>query len=190
MSALFDAIETRIADILISGRGADGALGSDATARSIPAGRFRWSADGVSQRDPAIPAAERDRALSIDWESVSDSEDDANELDGEAIRTARFTLLVAYAEGPALEDYVHVASVTETQAVAAANARKRALSDAERIRRALCFPALYGGGVSPEIVGIDREGASTVERLFEGVLLCTTSYRLVLAVPMATSFDP
>ena len=109
---------------------------------------------------------------------------------GEAIRTARFTLLVAYAEGPALEDYVHVASVTETQATAAANARKRALSDAERIRRALCFPALYSGGVSPEIVSLSREGASTVERLFEGVLLCATTYRVVIAVPMGTSFDP
>ena len=189
MTAYLDEIETRLGAVLFSGRGADGALGSDALARSIPEGRFRWSQDGVSQRDPAIPAAERDRALSIDWESISDS-DDSNELDGEAIRWARFTLLVAYAEGPALEDYVHVASVTETQATAVANARKRALSDAERIRRAICFPALFGGGTSPTIIGCDREGASVVERLTEGVLLCATTYRLILAVPMATSFDP
>lgn len=188
MAAYFDAIETRIAAILYGGRGADGSLGSDATARSIPAGRFRWSQDGVSQRDPAIPAAERDRAYSIDWESISDS-DDSNELDGEAIRWARFTLLVSYAEGTSLAEYAHTAGA-EVAATVVSNARKRALSDAERIRRALCFPALYGSDTSPVIVGIDREGASTVERLTEGVLLCATTYRLILAVPMGTTFDP
>jgi len=191
VSQYLDEIERRIADVLCEGRGSDGSLGADAQTRSIPAGRFRWSATGVSQRDPLIPAAERDRTISLDWESVSDSEADANELDGEAIRTVRLTLLVGYVDGPGQAEYVHpIDGTAETRALAAANARRRALSDAERIRRALCWPDLYGSDTAPSIVLCAREGASAIEPLTNGVLLCATTYRLVVAVPMADDFDP
>lgn len=191
MSGYLDEIEARMAAVLCDGRGADGTLGTDAQGRAIPAGRFRWTRDGVSQRDPAIPDAERDHALSFDWTSAADSPDDSNEIDGDAIRHVRLELLVAYVEGPALAQLAFPSPGTgETKAAAVANARKRALSDAERIRRALCFPSLFGGGTAPEIIGCSREGASTIERLTSGVLLCATTYLLILAVPMGSDFDP
>lgn len=191
MAQFFDAVEARILAVVCSGRGADGSLGPDALARSIPSGRFRKPANDASVRDPAYPAAELDRAVSIEWLSVEDDPDAlSNERDTRQLRQARFNLLVGYAAGIDASAYVHLASGTgETQAGAAAYPHRRALSDAERIRRALAWGPLVQG-TTPEIVQCVREGATALEPIDLGRVLSITPYRVTLEVNMTTTFDP
>lgn len=55
---------------------------------------------------------------------------------------------------------------------------------------ARCASRRSSAAAQPEIIGCNREGASTIERLTSGVLLCATTYLLILAVPMGSDFDP
>lgn len=191
MAQFFDAVEARVLAVVCSGRGADGSLGADAQARSITAGRFRKPANDASVRDPAYPAAELDRAVSVEWLSVEDDPDTlSNERDTKQLRQARFNLLVGYAAGIDASAFVHLASgTTETQAGAAAYPYRRALSDAERIRRALAWGPLVQG-TTPEIVQCVRDGATTLEPIDLGRVVAITPYRLTLEVDMTTTFDP
>lgn len=191
MAQFFDAVETRILAVVCGGRGADGSLGAEAQARSIPASRFRKPSNDASVRDPGVPAVELDRVVSVEWLSSEDDPDSlSNERDTSQLRQVRFNLLVAYVAGAGVSDFVHLASGTsETRAGAAAYPNRRALSDAERIRRALAWPSLVQG-TTPEVVQLHREGPTTLEAIDAGRIVSVTPYRATLEVNMTTTFDP
>lgn len=191
MAQMLDAVEDRLHAVLCSGRGSDGALGTDAQARAVPAGHFRRPQTDASVRDPQYPPEELDRAVSIEWLSIEDTNEVHNEYDSAAIRTVRCNVLVGYVAAPALSGLAHELG-GETEAGAVAHWRRRALGDAERIKRALCFLGLAGGTLSDgvEWVGCTRDGATTLEDLGEGRALSSSPYVLTIAYTLTTAYTP
>lgn len=193
MAQVLTALETRLGDILFRARGADNSLGLDAAQRSIPADRFRPVSSDAPLRDPSYPREQFDRAARFEWLSVGDEGNPNNPLNGPQFRRARLALVVGYAQGAdvAIQPYIKL-SGSETAAGAAMAARLRALSDAERIYRALAFPALLTGApvIDPVPLSCFREGASEVEDLGDGRLLCTTVYAVRFESQSGTTYDP
>ena len=74
MTSPYLTLRNRLLAIVCDARGADGSLGADALAKSIPLGRFRRAQDGAPLRDPAYPAGALDRAVRVDWLSEADDE--------------------------------------------------------------------------------------------------------------------
>ena len=68
--------------------------------------------------------------------------------------------------------------------------RVRALSDAERIFRALTFIEIVTGDADPDIVGIWRTGPSVLDDLGGGRIVCTTPYRALLSVTTGAAYLP
>lgn len=188
MAELLDAIEARLLAVVCLGRGTDGSLGSDAEARAIDAGRFRVASTGISLRDPSYTPSAFDRAVSLDWESISDEPDPANDYDALALRVVRFVLLTGVVYGPSLAAYAHT-SGNELPATVVEQARRRALQDAERIRLALGFGALVKGGTNPTIVGIEREGPTTIEDIGQGMLVSSTPYRCIIEIDTTSPYE-
>lgn len=190
MAQLFDDVEDRIHAVLCQGRGASG-MSSDAAARSVTSGHFRRPQTDASVRDPAYPAEEFDRAVQIEWLAVGDVNEASNEYDGVAIRVARCNLLVGYFAAPALSGLARIIG-SETAAGAVTHWRRRALGDAERIKRALCFAEIAAGTLASTVewVGCTRDGETTLEDIGEGRALSITPLRITLAYPLATAFTP
>ena len=190
MAQLFDDVEDRVHAVVCTGRGTSG-MSSDAAARAITTAQFRRPTTDASVRDPAYPAEEFDRAVQIEWLAVGDVNDVSNEYDGTAIRTARCNLLVGYFAAPALSALARILG-SETAAGAVTHWRRRALGDAERIKRALCFAEIASGTLSSTVewVGCTRDGETTLEELGEGRALSITPLRITLAYPLATAFTP
>jgi len=140
------ALRNRLLAIVCDARGADGSLGADALAKSIPLGRFRRAQDGAPLRDPAYPAGALDRAVRVDWLSEADDEGGNNPLQAPHFYAARISVTHALLYGTALSAALSVAS-GETAATVALQPQERALMDARRIRRALAFPELREKGV-------------------------------------------
>lgn len=189
---IFSVLESRLNAILFSARGADGSLGADATARSIPADRFRPAASNAPLRDPAYPREQFDRAVRLEWMGVEDAEGDDNELDSVMLRTARLSLQVGYVQGAdaGIRPFAVLAG-SETAAAVTVAARARALSDAERIRRALALSDLFAyGGLDPVPLSCDREGSASIEDLNDGRVVCATVYRVLYQASAATNYDP
>jgi hypothetical protein len=70
-------------------------------------------------------------------------------------------------------------------------ARERALSDAERIERALTFAGLYQeSGDDPAIVYIMRDGDTNLLDLGAGRLIARTVYVVTLQENVATNYQP
>ena len=65
MTSPYLTLRNRLLAIVCDARGADGSLGADALAKSIPLGRFRRAQDGAPLRDPAYPAGALDRAVRV-----------------------------------------------------------------------------------------------------------------------------
>ena len=196
MSQVLDALEQRLTDVLANGRGADGSLGADAQARSIPVNRFRPADAGGSLTDPQYEAGKADRAFRWTWLSVTDLTGTRNPWDDPQPRRALVRLDVLYLAGAGAEiqPFVSVAAGTgETAAVAAVTATRRALSDAERIWRALGYPLLTRDSptTDPEIIGVQRapEG-SRAQELPGGRVLCSTVYVVDFQSNSSTTYDP
>ena len=190
MAQLFDDIESRIHAVLCTGRGTSGMSG-DAAARAITAAQFRRPTTDASVRDPAYPAEEFDRAVQIEWLAVGDVNEASNEYDGTAIRVARCNILVGYFAAPALSGLARVLG-SETASGAVTHWRRRALGDADRIKRALCFAEIAAGTLASTVewIGCTRDGETTLEEIGEGRALSITTYRINFAYPLATAFAP
>jgi hypothetical protein len=191
VSLLLDPVEGRLVAVLESNRGGSG-MSADAAARAIPAGWFRRVQRGAPLRDPGLAVEAFDRAYQFEWLSIGDDPDPANGLDSTSLRRVTFTLAVGYVYGTDFASFVHrVPSESTSQADSAPRARMRALSDAERIYRALSFNEIVtGDGLDPAIVGIWRDGPSAVEDLGGGRLACLTPYRALILVSAAGSYAP
>ena len=190
MSNPYLTLRDRLLAIVCDARGADGSLGSDAQAKSIPVGRFRRAQDGSSLRDPSYPAGAFDRAVRVDW--LSEADDGSNNpLDGPHFYAARVSVTHAILYGSALSAAVSTAT-GETAATVALQPQERALMDARRIRRALACPDLLraSGDTDPVPLACVREGETTLEDLGNGRMLAVSMYTLRWQSNNANADDP
>ena len=65
MTSAYATLEARLYDIMVNGRGVNGALGADALAKSIPVGRFRAARQNAPLRDTTYPSVDFDRAVFV-----------------------------------------------------------------------------------------------------------------------------
>jgi hypothetical protein len=186
-----DAASTRLVAILTQGRGADGSLGAEAQTCSIPADRFRLSQSNAPLRDGSQNRGALDRAIRLEWSSIEDAGAPDNELDSVQLRWLHLSLQVAYVQ--AQGDVAAFAKTigSETAAAVIQDARKRALSDAERIRKAVTSPFLFPyGSTDPVLLSCDREAPTTLEDLGDGIVIATTPYRVLYQANSGTTYDP
>lgn len=190
MASLLDEIDARILDVVCSGRGTGVGFGTEAQARAVPSGDFRSTAHDASLRGPTYPLDAFDRAVQVSWLSLADEPEISNEMDATSLRTARFELLVGYVTSEAHQHYVRLLG-SENRATAAVRWERRALSDAERIKRALCFAEIAAGPLTVvRLIGLARDGASTREDLGEGRGISITPYQLRFDYTTSGSIAP
>lgn len=190
MSNLYLTLRDRLLAIVVDARGADGSLGPDALAKSIPAGRFRRAKDGAPLRDPSYPAGAFDRSVRVDW--LGEIDDGANNpLDNPHYYVGRVSVTVATMYGAALSAVLSTTS-GETAATVALQPQERALGDSHRIARALACPDLIraSSDTSPVPLGCYREGETVVEDLGNGRALAVTMYSYRYQVDNAQNHDP
>ena len=182
MSDLYAHLRDRLTAIVVDGRGADGSLGAEAQARSIPAGRFRRASQNLPLRDPNYPGGAFDRAVRVDWLAESDDTPN-NPVNHPHFYVARVSVSHGVLYGPALAGATALAS-GESASVAVADYQERALSDARRIRRALACNALIRDAADTVScpIGCFRDGETTLDDLGGGRLVVSSGlvfrYRL------------
>lgn len=191
MSTLLATFVTRTDAILGQGRGADGSLGAGAQLRSIPAGVFRPTPNNAPLTDERIGSESIDRAYRREVMSIGSGPYARNTLASSQLRQARIAFDVGYIYGQAT-DFVRLwPGTTESASTSVWEARERALSDAERIERALTFAGLYQeSGDDPAIVYIMRDGDTNLLDLGAGRLIARTVYVVTLQENVATNYQP
>lgn len=191
MTALLTGLRSRIDAILSEGRGVDGSLGAQAQIRAIPAGAFRGTPDNCPLTDAQLGAESVDRAYAVTFLSSSDDPLTNRVLSSAQVRTVVVVLDVGYVYGQ-LAAFVHPwPGSTESASTVVWQASQRAISDAERIKRALCFFGLYQhSGDDPAIVSIARNGASQVVDLGAGRLSCRTLFDVMIQLDVTEDYDP
>lgn len=185
MTALLDGFRTRALDILCNGRGADGSLGVPAQQRAIAANRYRASASNAPLE--SLGTESFDRAVRVAPQSIADTPYANNELSSAQLRVMLVFIDVGYVQGasPAFVD----AKGGESASTVQYTARERAISDAEMIKRALTFPALYQDmSDDPMIVEIHRAGASEITDLGDRIV-CRTLYSVTLQLNATTTYN-
>lgn len=190
--ALANSVRARVLAVVCEGLGADGALGPDALARSIPADEFHPAGRDTPLRGNSYAAEDFDRAVQVRWLSILDEPEESNELDPNALRIARFEVLVGYLTASVLAPQAQLLG-SEAMEDAVAEWTDRAIDDAERIKRALCFAQLSCGALATaRLVGFAREGSTvTDDSVGEGRGLAITTYRVTLGYTLAsTALDP
>jgi len=181
-------IETRLDAILKGGRGADGALGADALARSIPADRYRRSTDGASLRDFAYPINGFDRAYSYEWGAIEPAEENANQACSRMLVRVSLELLLGHLYGAEHARMIRTVG-SEVAATVALRPRVRLVGDVLRISRALCLGTLFGNDTDPVIVNVMPAGATSTEDLGDR-LLTTVPFSVVLNVSQTSAYTP
>ena len=193
MSNAFLTLESRLYAILCDARGADGSLGADATAKSIPVGRFRRALDSCPMRDATYPPEFFDRAVFVEWLSDADDNGGAinNPLDNPHFNTARIAIANGVIYGTAIGEFLSLAG-SEVRSTVALQPRSRALNDALRCVRALACPDLLRGGTTLDPVPLScvRDGATSVEDFGDGRLLAVTTYSLRYQADNSQNYDP
>lgn len=191
MSSQYLALRDRILAIVCDARGADGSLGAEAQARSIPAGRFRRAVTGAPLRDPDYPAGAFDRAVRLDWLAESDDADGNNPQDNPHFYVARVSVTNAVLYGAALSGALST-TTGETAATVALQVQERALMDARRIRRALACPPLIrsSSDTDPAPLACVREGETTIDDLGNGRALALTVYAYRYQLDNSAAGDP
>lgn len=191
MSNAFLTMESRLYAILCDGRGADGTLGPDALAKSIPAGRFRRAKDSSPLGDPTYPPDLFDRAVRVEWLADADEPSPNNPMDDPQHRLASVAISHGVLYGTALAAFLALTGA-EVASTVVLQPKPRALNDAMRAQRALACPSLLRGGTAldPQPLACVREGATTLEDLGEGRMLAVTNYSLLYVSDNAQAYDP
>ena len=191
MTSAFATLETRLYDIMVNGRGANGSLGTDALAKSIPVGRFRQARMNAPLRDITYPSVDFDRAVFVEWLADADDPTINNPIDNPQHRVARVAICNAVTYGNAVTDFL-VLSGTESAATVIDQPRQRALNDSARLQRALGNPDLLRGGtvLDPVPLACVREGGTTIEDMGGGRMLASTVYALRYQMDNASAYDP
>ena len=191
MTALLTGFVARVDAILSQGRGADGALGAQAQVRSIPAGVFRPPPNNAPLGDATLGTESYDRAYRREELSIEDDPYANNTLSSSQLRVMRVALDVGYVYGEASTFIRTWPGTTESASAVVWEARQRAISDAERIKRALCFQPLYqAAGDDPAIVVITRSGATEINDLGAGRLVARTVFSVTLQLNVSEDYDP
>lgn len=190
MASITTEIRERLLSVICGGRGTDGSLGTDAQDRSITSGHFRDATRDTSLRGPTYPASEFDRAVQLRWLAVLDEPEESNELDPTQLRRARIEVMVGYLAASLLEQHVNLLGIEE-RSEAIAQWTDRAVNDAERVKRALCFSQLSCGALTTvRLIGIAREGSTVTEDLSDGRGLSLTTYRILFSYSGSASLTP
>lgn len=185
MTALLDGFRTRVLDILCNGRGVNGSLGTPAQQRAIAANRYRPSPNNAPLE--SVGTESFDRSVRIAPQSIGDTPFANNELSSAQLRVMTVLIDVGYAQGttPTFID----AKGGEVAATVQYTARERAISDAEMIKRALTFPALYQDmSDDPMIVEIHRDGRSEIADMGDRII-CRTPYSVTLQLNATTTYN-
>jgi hypothetical protein len=172
-------LQQRLLDILLNGRGVDGALGAAAQARAVAVGHFRAEFQQAPLGDAAYPKERFDRALRVQWLAETDEASNRNALDLEQILSARVTVSHGVIYGEASGRFFYPLGV-EDPAAALLTPQQRALADARLVRRALEWPDLLRDGTEtdPVPIGCEREGGTNLQELGGGKLLASSVYLL------------
>lgn len=191
MTSAYATLEGRLYDIMVNGRGANGALGADALAKSIPVGRFRQARMNAPLRDATYPSVDFDRAVFVEWLADADDPTINNPIDSPQHREARVAICNAVTYGNAVTDFL-VLTGSEVASTVIDQPRQRALNDSARIQRALGNPDLLRGGtlLDPAPLACVREGGTTIEDLGGGRMLATTVYALRYQMDNTQNYDP
>jgi hypothetical protein len=191
VTSAYATLEARLYDIMVNGRGVNGALGADALAKSIPVGRFRAARFNAPLRDTTYPSVDFDRAVFVEWLADADDPTINNPIDNPQHREARVAVCNAVTYGTAVTDFLVLAG-TEVAATVIDQPRQRALNDSARIQRALGNPDLLRGGtpLDPAPLACVREGGTTLEDLGSGRMLATTVYALRYQLDNSQAYDP
>lgn len=185
MTALLTGFRTRVLDILCNGRGVNGALGVPAQQRAIAANRYRPSPSNAPLE--AVGTESFDRSVRVAPQSIGDTPFANNELSSAQLRVLSVFIDVGYVQG-ATSAFVD-AKGGEVAATVQYTARERAVSDAEMIKRALTFPALYQDmSDDPMIVEIHRDGRSEIMDMGDRII-CRTVYSVTLQLNATTTYD-
>ena len=188
MADLYSAVDTRLNAILQDGRGANGALGSEAQARSIPAGSFRRATDNAPLSDPQFPAEAFDCGYVLRFDASTDDPAPNNPYASPQIERSTLSVVVGYAQSAGMVGFVHTRG-SEVAATCVARAPQRALSDAMRIKRAIEFGPLRGVDTDPVMIEATRLDSS-VDDIGGGRLLLTVRFRLVIQYAATTAYAP
>lgn len=185
MATIFKPLDDRLAAILETGYGA---------ARTIPADYFRRSADRQSLLDPAYPLEWFDRAYHLEYVGLRDHDRDkpAQTYAPAWLVDVTVLLRVGYVYGAAFGPQSALAPAsTETAAFAVLNQRARALSDAQRIWRAINYPDNVRTTTGdPLIADVKRVGDVALDDLGGGKLVATTTLLAILQLDPASAYLP
>lgn len=188
MSDVLTAVETRLDLILRGGRGADGALGADALARSIVANNYRKALSNASLRDPSYPLNSFDRAYMIQWTGSAEVDDPNNTTDPRVLINHTADLLVGHLAGDAHAAMLKLLGA-EVALVVTQQPTARAAGDAFKICRALTWYELTGADTDPVIVRIVRGGDITHDDQFDRILT-TIPLRILLSISQTAAYTP
>lgn len=188
MADLLSQVEARIDAILAEGRGVNGALGSDAQARAIPAGTFRKVADNAPLDEQQADAALYDRAYVLRFVAVEDDPSHNNPMQGPQFEHYTLEVHVGYVQGTAMSAFVDPVG-GEVAATEVARADRRAMSDSRRIKVALEFGPLRGTDTDPVMVACTRTSGRYIEGS-AGRSRGLTTFDLVLQSTVTSQYGP
>jgi len=179
-------LDARVRAILFEARGADGALGADALALHVPAGRYRTERDQCPLTDPSYEAEYFDGAVRLEWGAESGEN---NPLDNVQIKTARLLVHLGVAGSQAMAPWVFPLS---DGASATLRPYPRGMGKCRRITDALECPDLVRDGteVDPVPIGITAAGDTTPTNLGGGRMVFTTPYDFLYRVLRSNRGDP
>lgn len=175
MADILDTVEARIIEILEQNRGA--AIAGVDPSIPLPTGLLRRPVGAMSVRDERDPPKQFDRVYQIEWAERTAVPRPQNQNDGWQRRNFRFRLDVAYVFGSVASQFTHPVGA-ETASDLARAARKRALSESERIARALTCARIFQDTPGADVTLVDcfEDGPSTIELRPPTRLICSTPY--------------
>lgn len=180
MSHRLTQATARFAAILFEGRGADGSIGAEAAACSIPSGQFRRSFAPL--RDAAEPTAVLHRGVYLWWAQSLPKPESTNARNQKILSEHTLRVEVGYLMGTAGEGFVHPApATTESASTSVREPSLIANSDASRIAAALEWPELYqDSSDDPAIVDVQLIGIAGTEQAQPWLLVLTQDFRVRL----------
>ena len=191
MTALLTGFVARVDAILSQGRGVNGALGTGAQERSITAGVFRPTPNNAPLTDESVGTESFDRAYRREELTIEDDPYANNTMSSAQMRVLNVAIEVGYVYGQASAFIRTWPGTTESASAVVWEARQRAVSDAERLKRALCFRDLYQDSADdPMIVVIRRNGQTVLTDLGAGRLTSRTVYSVTLQLNVNEDYDP
>lgn len=190
MADPYVTLDARVRAILFDARGADGALGTDAQAMSIPDGRYRAEHDQCPLTDPSYESEYFDGAVRLEWGAATRAEEGgSNPLDNVQLWESKLLVHLGVAGSQAMAPWVF--PLTDG-ASATLRPYPRGMGKCRRITDALECPDLVRDGteVDPVPIGITAEGDTAATNLGGGRMMFTTAYSFLYRILRSNRGDP